>query len=150
MQTREFRPLAAVALALAIAAAPAVAADRPPVAPVEWQSVAKTDSVEAFVDPASIKALGAGLEANVKQNYAQPQPAAKKGKSYLSTGNIYRFDCTQRRVGLKDLRAYEGLDLQGKVVQKATARDKNVQWLDAPVRTVFGEILDFVCKAPGG
>lgn len=149
MQTREFRPLAAVALALAIAAAPAVAADAP-VAPVAWQSVAKTDTVEAFVDPASIKAAGTGLEANVKQNYAQPQPAAKKGKSFLSTGNIYRFDCAQRRVGLKDLRAYEGIDLQGKVVQKATAKDKNMQWLDAPVRTVFGEMLDFVCKAPGG
>jgi len=149
MQIRTFRQVAAAAVTLLITAAPALAADAP-VGPVQWQSVVKTDNVEAFVDPASVKAAGTGLEAMVKQNYSQPQPAAKKGKSYLSTGNLYRFDCTQRRIGLKDLRAYDGLDLQGKLVQKATAKDKNMQWLDAAERTVFGEILDFVCKAPGG
>jgi hypothetical protein len=149
MLIRVVRPLAAATLVLSMTLAPALAADVP-VGPVQWEPVTKTDNVEVFVDPASIHAAGTGLEVTVKQNYAQPQPAAKKGKSYLSTGNVYRIDCAQRRLGLKDLRAYDGLDLQGKLVQKATAKDKNMQWLDAPERTVFGEIVDFVCRPPGG
>jgi hypothetical protein len=117
----------------------------------KWQSVAKTDNQEAFVATASIAIVGSQLEARVKQNYAQAQPAAKKDKSYLSTRSLYRFDCAQRKIGMKELRAYSGADLQGDVVQKATSKDKNMQWLPAEERTVFGELLDYVCKgAPAG
>jgi hypothetical protein len=112
----------------------------------KWQSVAKTDHQEAFVNTTSIVTVGSQLEARVKQNYAQAQPAAKKDKSYLSTRSLYRFDCAQRRIGMKELRAYSGADLQGDVVQKATSKDKNMQWLPAEERTVFGELLDYVCK----
>jgi hypothetical protein len=122
-----------------------------PAATDKWQSVAKTDNQEAFVNVASIKLVAGMPEARVKQNFTQAQPSAKKGKSYLSARSTYRFDCAQRRVGMKELRAYPGLDLQGEVVQKATAADKNMQWNDATERTVFGELLDFVCgKAPAG
>ncbi len=117
----------------------------------KWQSVAKTDNQEAFVNTTSITTVDGQLEARVKQNYAQAQPAAKKDKSYLSTRSLYRFDCAQRRIGMKELRAYSGADLQGEVVQKATSKDKNMQWLPAEERTVFGELLDYVCKAaPAG
>jgi hypothetical protein len=117
----------------------------------KWQSVAKTDHQEAFVNTTSIVAVGGQLEARVKQNYAQAQPAAKKDKSYLSTRSLYRFDCAQRKIGMKELRAYSGADLQGDVVQKATSKDKNMQWLPAEERTVFGELLDYVCKGvPAG
>ena len=112
----------------------------------KWQSVAKTDHQEAFVNTTSIVTVGSQLEARVKQNYAQAQPAAKKDKNYLSTRSLYRFDCAQRRIGMKELRAYSGADLQGDVVQKATSKDKNMQWLPAEERTVFGELLDYVCK----
>ena len=99
----------------------------------------------------SIATVEGELEARVKQNYAQAQPAAKKDKSYLSTRSLYRFDCAQRKIGMKELRAYSGADLQGEVVQKATSKDKNMQWLPAEDRTVFGELLDYVCKgAPTG
>lgn len=117
----------------------------------KWQSVAKTDNVEAFVNTSSIATVGGELEARVKQNYAAPQPAAKKGKTYLSSRSIFRFDCAQRRIGMKELRFYAGADLQGEAVGKATARDKNMQWQAAEPRTVFGELLDYVCKgAPAG
>lgn len=117
----------------------------------KWQSVAKTDNVEAFVNTSSIASVGGQLEARVKQNYATPQPAAKKGKTYLSSRSIYRFDCAGRKVGMKELRFYEGADLQGEAVGKATAKDKNLQWQPADERTVFGELLDYVCKgAPAG
>jgi hypothetical protein len=117
----------------------------------KWQSVAKTDNVEAFVNTSSIAAVGGQLEARVKQNYAAPQPAAKKGKTYLSSRSTYRFDCAQRKIGMKELRFYAGADLQGEAVGKATAKDKNMQWQPAEPRTVFGELLDYVCKgAPAG
>jgi hypothetical protein len=117
----------------------------------KWQSVAKTDNVEAFVNTSSIATVEGQLEARVKQNYAAPQPAAKKGKSYLSSRSIFRFDCAQRRIGMKELRFYAGADLQGETVGKATASDKNMEWQPAEPRTVFGELLDYVCKgAPAG
>ncbi len=117
-----------------------------------WQSVAKTDTQEVFVKAGSIVAVGAQLEARVKQNYVQAQPAAKAGKSYLSSRTTYRFDCAQRRVAMKDVRAFAGSDLQGGEVQKATSRDKNLIWLDAAPKTVFGELLDHVCRggSPAG
>ena len=123
-----------------------------PAAPaaVTWQSVAKTDAQEAFVESGSIQSIGGMLQASVKQNYAQPQPAAKEGRSYLSTRTVYRFDCAQRRVAMKDVRAFAGSDLQGEAVQKATSTDKSLQWLDAAAATVFGELLDYVCKTASG
>ncbi len=131
-------------MATATVHAQAAAADK-------WQSVARTDTQEAFVNQASIVVVGPHLEARVKQNFAQPQPSAKPDKTYLSSRTTYRFDCAQRRLAMKEVRTYAGSDLQGKPVQKATSSDKNLQWLDAPDSTVFGELLDFVCsRSPGG
>ena len=136
--------MAVVALAMAGPVGVALAQDA--ASGDKWQSVAKTDNQEAFVNTSSITTVDGQLEARVKQNYAQAQPSAKKDKSYLSTRSLYRFDCAQRKIGMKELRAYAGADLQGEVVQKATSKDKNMQWLPAEERTVFGELLDYVCK----
>jgi len=137
--------LATVVMSAALTAAASAqdAADK-------WQSVATTDSQEAFVNARSIVTVGGQVEAKVKQNFAAPQPAAKQGKTYLSARTVYRFDCTQRRVAMKEIRAFPGVDLQGEAVQKASRSDKNLLWEDAPERTVFGELLDYVCKAAGG
>jgi hypothetical protein len=142
-------PLSMIAIALALAGPGALAQETG--AADKWQSVAKTDNQEAFVNGSSIATMGAQLEARVKQNFALPQPSAKKGKTYLSSRTTYRFDCAQRRMAMKEVRTYAGSDLQGDPVQKATSSDKNLQWLDAPDRTVFGELLDYVCgRSPGG
>jgi len=121
----------------------------------KWQSVVKTDNQEAFVNAPSIVVVGGQLEAKVKQNFAQPQPAAKQGKSYLSSRTRYRFDCAARRMALKEVHAFAGADLAGEEVQKLTSSDKNLIWMDAAPKTVFGELLDHVCKvatapAPAG
>ena len=136
--------MAVVVLALACPVGVALAQDV--ASGDKWQSVAKTDTQEVFVKTGSIVAIGAQLEARVKQNYVQAQPAAKAGKSYLSSRTTYRFDCAQRRMAMKDVRAFAGSDLQGGEVQKATSSDKNLIWTDAAPRTVFGELLDYVCK----
>jgi len=139
----------AVVLAVVLSSGTALAQDAG--AGEKWQSVAKTDNVEAFVNTSSIASVGGQLEARVKQNYSAPQPAAKKNKSYLSSRSIFRFDCAQRRIGMKELRFYAAADLQGETVGKATASDKNMEWQPAEPRTVFGELLDYVCKgAPAG
>jgi len=138
-------PLPVIAIALALASPGALAQET--AAADKWQSVAKTDNQEAFVNGSSIAVVGEQLEARVKQNFALPQPSAKKGKTYLSSRTTYRFDCAQRRIAMKEVRTYAGSDLQGEPVQKATASDKNLQWLDAAEQTVFGELLDYVCKA---
>lgn len=114
-------------------------------AAAQWQSVAVTDNQEAFVDTVSMTTVAGFVEARTKQNFSQPQPSAKAGKAYRSALNTYRFDCAQRLLAMKELVAYEGPDLQGAVVQKATSTDRNLRWLDAPSSTVFGEMLDFAC-----
>jgi hypothetical protein len=112
----------------------------------EWVSVAKTDTQEALVDPASVTINGTMVELRAKQNFAAPQPAAKKDKTYLSSESTYRVDCAGRKVAYKEIQAFPAADLQGKVVQKATFYEKNLQWMDAPADTVFGELLDYACE----
>jgi hypothetical protein len=138
------------ACALAFAASCATTPQPAAPAPVAWQSVAKTDAQEAFVEGGSIRSIDGTVEAAVKQDFAQPQAAAKQGDTYLSTRSLYRFDCAQRRIAMKEVRAYEGAGLQGAQVQKATSSDRNLQWLEAPQGTVFGELLDHVCAAAPG
>ena len=126
-------PLSMIAIVLALAGPGALAQETG--AADKWQSVAKTDNQEAFVNGSSIATVGEQIEARVKQNFALPQPSAKKGKTYLSSRTTYRFDCAQRRMAMKEVRTYAGSDLQGDPVQKATSSDKNLQWLDAPDST---------------
>lgn len=134
-----------LALSLAACAQTPAAKREAAVSAAQWQSVAITDNQEAFVDTASLATVAGFVEARTRQNFNQPQPAAKKGATYLSALNTYRFDCTQRKVAMKELVAYEGTGLQGAVVQRATSTDKNLRWLDAPAETVFGELLDYAC-----
>lgn len=143
--TRFPAPLAGLLVMLALPLAGL--AQEPAAKTDKWHPVAKTDSQEAFVNPASLNVVEGVVEIRAKQNFVAPQPAAKKGKTYLSTRAIYRFDCAQRKVAMKELRAYAGPDLQGDTVQKAKTGDKNLQWLDAPESTVFGELLDYACQA---
>lgn len=112
----------------------------------EWVSVAKADSRETFVDPASISAVGTTIEVRAKENFSSAQPSAKKDKSYLSSLNTYRVDCAGRKLAYKEMQAFPAAELQGKAVQKAKFKDQNLQWMDAPVDTVFGELLDYVCE----
>jgi len=112
----------------------------------EWVSVAKSDRVEMFVSKSSLSRAGNLVKVQTKENFAAEQPSAKKGKTYLSASNDYRIDCTARRVAYSANRAYSGSDLSGEVVQKASHSDKNLEWMDAPAGTVFGELLDYACK----
>ena len=136
---------ALLALGLAACAQTPAAKREAAVAGAQWKSVAVTDNQEAFVDTVSVASVAGFVEARAKQNFNQPQPAAKQGATYLSALNTYRFDCASRTVAMKELVAYEGPDLQGAVVQKATSGDKNLRWLDAPSGTVFGSLLDYAC-----
>jgi hypothetical protein len=112
----------------------------------EWVSVAKADAHEAFVDPASVTVSGTMVELRAKENFASPQPAAKKNETYLSSQSTYRVDCPGRKVAYKEIQTFPAADLQGKVVQKAKFYEKNLQWMDAPADTVFGELLDYACE----
>jgi hypothetical protein len=130
---------AALALGLSILAAPTAWA-------AGWVSVAKSDRVEVFVDTGSLSRNGDVTSAITKENYVEAQPAAKKGKTYLSARNDYRIDCAQRKLAYRANKVFAGADLSGEIVQKATSSDKNLKWMEAPEGTVFGELLDYACK----
>ncbi|MBL8201745.1 MAG: hypothetical protein JNK40_12290 [Chromatiales bacterium] len=118
-----------------------------------WYKVAVSGSEEAFVDTNSIRAAGGLVQVQVKENYLAPRPAAKEGKTFRSARTDYRLDCARRKVAMRQTEAFEGTDLQGNVVQKASRSEKNLIWVDAPRASVFGEVLDYGCKnapAPGG
>jgi len=140
--------VALVAFALAPACSTTPASGGPPAGNVarQWVSVAKGDTHEAFVDPASVAISGSTVELRAKENFSTPQPAAKKDKSYMSSQSMYRVDCAARKVAYSEIQAFAGADLQGEVVQKAKFYDKSLQWMDAPADTVFGELLDYACE----
>jgi hypothetical protein len=120
-----------------------------------WYSVATSDSEIAFVKTLSIKAVGTNVEVKVKENFTAPKPAAKQGKSYLSTRTVYRVDCNSRKIAMSKTEAFSGTDLQGDVVQKASRNDRNLIWMDAPPASVFFEIVTYTCRhapqaAPAG
>jgi hypothetical protein len=138
--------IAACALVSACATTPGGSGAPAGAQAAQWVSVAKADTQEAFVDPASLTFSGSMVDVRAKQNFSSPQAAAKKGETYLSSQSTYRVDCAARKVAYKDIHAYEAADLQGPLVQKATFTDKNLQWMDAPQGTVFGELLDYACE----
>jgi hypothetical protein len=119
---------------------------------VNWVSIAKSDRTEVFANPATLGVSPASwVMVRTKQNFVEPQPSAKKGKSYLSARNEYRIDCAQRRLAYREIETYSQLDLQGDRVQKTKIGEKNLKWMDAPTGTVFGEIVDYACKnVPAG
>ena len=112
----------------------------------DWVSVAKSDRTELFVNTVSLSHVGEWVSVRTKQNFTEPQPALKKGKSYLSARNEYRVDCAQRRLAYREIRAYEQAELQGAEVQKTKVGEKNLKWMEAPENTVFGELLDYACE----
>lgn len=125
----------------------AVTVTTPAHAAAEWVSVAKTDRTEVFANPASLGVSPKSwLIVRTRQNFVEPQPSAKKNKSFLSARNEYRVDCAQRRLAYSEMHAFADLDLQGAEVQKTRISEKNLKWMDAPSGTVFGEILDYACK----
>ena len=123
------------------------------VADVAWVSIARTDRTEVFADPASVARASTApwVIVSTKQNFTEPQPSAKKGKSFLSARNEYRVDCDNRRLAYREMRTYAEPDLLGAPVQKTKIGEKNLKWMDAASGTVFGEILDYACaNASGG
>lgn len=112
--------------------------------PGDWKSVARSAGQEAFVDMASIESVDAGLKAAVKINYATPQTYGKK--SYQSVRNVYLIECASRRLADRENVIYPGLDLSGKSISRASRKGKNLIWRDAPVASIDGELLTYVCK----
>ncbi|HSQ70508.1 MAG TPA: surface-adhesin E family protein [Steroidobacteraceae bacterium] len=122
----------------------------PASAQANWEEIAASDSKEVFVNLNSLQRNGEIVSATVKENFVAPQPA-KKDKTYLSAKNAYRFDCANRKVAYKSMKAYPQAELQGEPVQKAEFKDKNLIWRDAPERSMDAALLDYVCtKAPPG
>jgi hypothetical protein len=118
----------------------------------DWVSIAKSDRTEVFANPESLGVSPATwVIVRTKQNFVEPQPSARKNKSFLSARNEYRIDCAQRRLAYRAMETYSQLDLQGEPVQKTKIGEKNLKWMDAPTGTVFGEIVDYACKnVPAG
>ena len=111
----------------------------------EWVSVANSDRTELFVKPSTLAWAGDWLSIRSKQNFLEPQPSARKGKTFLSARNEYRIACVHRKVAYREMRAYAEPDLQGEVVQKSKTSEKNLVWMNADEGTVFGELLEYAC-----
>jgi hypothetical protein len=140
------RPLVLASLALTALSAATVARA------ADWLSIAKSDRTEVFANPESLGVSPASwVIVRTKQNFVEPQPSARKNKSFLSARNEYRIDCAQRRLAYREMETFSQPDLQGEPVQKTKIGEKNLKWMDAPTGTVFGEILDYACQnVPAG
>ena len=112
----------------------------------EWRAVGEGDAKKIYVKRSSMTRAGDIADAAVKENYLQPQPAGKKGKTDMSAKNKYRLDCRQNKVAYRKMIAYAQPDLQGEVVQEVAYKDKNLTWVDAVEGTMNGTLLRFVCS----
>jgi hypothetical protein len=149
MRIRNVSSLAVGFASVMLACGPAAAQGAPAAGADKWYSVATSDSEEAFVNTNSIKLVGTTVEVRVKENFTAPRPAAKEGKTFLSTRTVYRVDCATRKIAMSSTEAFAAKDLQGDRVQKASRNDRNLMWMDAPPATVFFEIVTYACrKAP--
>lgn len=143
------RALATALCALFVASCATAPGDKPAPPQVDWQLVAETDTQKAFVDFASIAAGGAYLDANVKFEYASPQPWQGE-KTYSSVASLVRADCAGQRMADRETKAYAAPGLQGDVVRKASRSEKNLIWYAATRPTVVGEVLAAICKKGTG
>jgi hypothetical protein len=112
----------------------------------EWRAVGESEGKKFYVKRSSMTREGDIASAAVKENYFQPQPAGKKGKTYLSAKNRYRINCAEGKVAFQKMEAFAQADLQGEVVQKVSYKDKNLTWLVADAGTMNGQLLTFVCS----
>jgi hypothetical protein len=115
----------------------------------EWRAVGESDNKKFYVKRSSMTREGDMASAAVKENYYQPQAAGKKGKTFLSAKNRYRFNCAEGKVAFQKMEAFSQADLQGEVVQKVSYKDKNLTWLSAEHGTMNDQILTFVCSETG-
>ena len=111
----------------------------------EWVSIARSDRTELFVKPSTLAWAGDWISVRSKQNFVEPQPSARKRRTFLSARNEYRIACAHRKIAYREMRAFAEPDLQGTVVQKSRTSDKNLVWMNADEGTVFGELLEFAC-----
>jgi hypothetical protein len=110
----------------------------------QWQSVAKTDLQEAFVDVRSRAPVAGGFEVAVRYEYASPQPFGRA--TFQSARNVYRLDCAAGRIADRENRVYAEHGLGGRQVAKSTRSARNLAWRDAAPHTVDGVVLDYVCR----
>jgi hypothetical protein len=137
---------AVAAVAAPGAAVAASAAKAQP--PVQWRSVAQTDTQQAYVDPASRRDRDGYVEAVVRYEYAQPQPYGRR--TFQSARNVYRFDCAGGRIADRENVVYAEPELQGRKVGDATRSTKNLVWRAVAPRSIDGVVLDHVCRKMGG
>lgn len=118
------------------------AAAAPP--PGNWQKAAEADSQVAFVDIDSITQVDAGWRAVSKINFSSPQPWGNG--TFLSARNTYILDCGARRLADRENLIFEGPDLSGRQLSRASRSSGNLIWRDAAEGTVDGQILTFACN----
>jgi hypothetical protein len=119
----------------------------PPVAATEWAPVAKSETQQAFVDPASRRERDGYVEAAVRYDYATPQPYGRR--TFLSARNVYRFDCAGARIADRENVVYAEPELRGRKVGDATRSTKNLIWRAVTPQTVDGAVLHYVCARRG-
>jgi hypothetical protein len=132
---------------IALAASFALLAASPAARAGEWESIAKADRVELFVNPTTVTSVGDKVGVRVKENWVDAQPSTAKGKTYQSARSEYRVDCAQRKVGKQSVQLYSGADLTGTVIKKLKYAEKNVSYVNATDGTVYGELVNYACKA---
>lgn len=115
--------------------------------PGNWQQAADAENQVAWVDVDSLQQTNNGLRTVSKVNFAQPQPWGNG--SFQSARNTFILDCAGRRLADRENLIFEGPDLSGKQLSRASRNQNNLIWRDAPARSVDGEILAFSCRQYG-
>src|SRR5262245_35226673 len=110
----------------------------------EWQQVAKTELLVAYVDVSSIDRRGELFAADVLMEYMTEQTSKEMPKPYRSIVIRSAYQCKLSRTTTIRIDVFSGPTASGERVSEAVMEDADSHWLEVPSAGPRRELFSFV------
>jgi len=112
------------------------------IASAEWTLVANADSIESYIDQATLRRNGNSTKIWVLNNYTEKQ--VYEGKAFLSGTSQFEFNCKTEKFRTLSFQLYAGPMQSGKTIFDS---GRNVDSWDPIVPGTAGAIIaEIICK----
>ena len=111
-------------------------------ASAKWVSAGRTDTLTAYIDPATVRTTGHTVRVWQLYDYKSAQ-SSSDGKSYLSTRSRYEYDCNEKRTREILIRAHLKNMGAGKVVGTVSSPG---EWNPIPPDSILETIWEIACR----
>jgi hypothetical protein len=113
-------------------------------AETDWQIVGKIKGAEISFDTSSIQLREKKLSAWVRMDYQKAQTYLG-GKVYLSSLELWVFNCESQQIGTASVTLYSNQRAEGSVVSSTDWPSALVEMVPTPPGSTGGSLLEFVC-----